>query len=611
MITLVVVASIWGGQSPLQTPKTKSPSTIQLQEKVYPLSKAMEITGDGTVLDGHGATLTGSGKGVGLHLSQSSHITIKNLNLRGFATGIAAQNCPELTLQNVTATNFDTAIRLDNVAGGLLQGIQAHGGSVGVKLTGCSKLIFEKSDVSQNSQCGIEMSGCTTSIVRDNRANAIAADSGTGTGISLIDCVHDQIMRNVAVRCRSFGIRIANSKPDTAADNTVQGNETSWTATGVGLSLSGESADNILDNTSGFCQLGYELEGVTASLVKGNLAVGCIQCGLKDELGKKNTYDSNVFVAESGGPLAVSIKGSTTVATEDRLTKNVFMGFLKPLRIENANPLTLQSNDFPWCKTNQLDDLAEVIGKKPIALDSHNDKPADAQDFVPANGPVAQLPSIYNHLGGVRMSSSKATEMEVVVEGSLSGAFQGEQEELARFKGQLPVELTFPPRFELFVRVREIAEKPSFITLFALLGDNSMARDMPADDSGDTLFKPGYAVDGDVTTTDNAWAPPNGNAGEWWEVDMKSDRNMTAFSVLPNPAHPDDFWKKFHIAVSTSGLFKGEETTVVTESDWLKHPGPERFYRFAPVTGRYIRIYGDVDQQGVQLKQFGVYGVKQ
>lgn len=201
--------------------------------------------------------------------------------------------------------------------------------------------------------------------------------------------------------------------------------------------------------------------------------------------------------------------------------------------------------------------------------------------------------------------------MEIVVEGSLTGNFLGEEEVLARFKGELPVELTWPPKFEMVVRVRQIAQKPAYVSFLALLGDNSMAHDRPADDSGDTLFTPGRAVDGDTTSPDHAWSPPRGRAGEWWEVDLKYDRTIEAFSVLPGPEKPDGFWQKFHISVSSSGLFKGEEITVVTETDWTQKPGPLRVYRIPPVVGRYVRIYGDQNQQGVQLQQFGVYGVKQ
>ena len=616
MITLVAALGVYCVILPPQASKPTKPSVVQLQEKTYPLTKAMEVVGDGAVLDGHGATLTGGGKGVGLHIGPYSHVTVKNLKLSGFATGVLAQNSPDLTLQNVSIASSGTAIRVEKATGGLLQGIQAHGCQVGCAIAGCTKVIFEKSDLSQNELGGIQLADCISCIVRDNKAASVgegskSAEAAKASGISITNSTHSQILRNIAVHCRSFGIFVSSTSSQTPSDNTLQGNEISWTVGGTGLAVKGEASDKIIDNTAGFCSIGYLLTNTSNANFRGNLAVGCAQSGLRDELGAKNTYDTNVFVAENGGPVAMAFKGAPNAASELRLLKNVFMGFFKPLRIENVNPMTLQSNSFSGTKSVDIGEIADVVGKPPIVLDNQkNDRPANI-DFVPSVGAFAQVPSIYDRLGGVRVAATRDEAMEIVVEGSLSGAFQGEEEVLARFTGQVPVELTFPPRFELFVRVLHVTQTPTYLSFFALLGDNSMARDMPADDNANSLFTPGYAVDGDVTTTDNAWRPPKGKSGDWWEVDMRSDRNMTAFSILPNPLSPNDFWTKFHVSISSTGLFKGEETTVVTETNWQERPGPLRVYRFAPVTGRYIRIYGDQDQTGVQLKQFGVFGVKQ
>lgn len=615
MITVVAAFWILGGNSPWLTSQTSKPSVTQLQEKVYPLTKAMEVVGQSAVLDGHGATLTGSGKGIGLHIGPYGHITVKNLKLSGFATAVLAQSCPDLTLQNVFVTGSEVAIRLEKVSGGLIQGMQVHGCGTGAAMESCTKVIFEKSDLSQNRQFGLQVASCSSCVIRDNKMAAIGEDSKsagspTGCGISITDSLHSQVLRNVAIHCKSFGIEVSSSSPPTSSDNTIQANEISWTLSGTGLAVRSEADDKILSNAAGFCKVGFQLTSLAKATVNGNLAVGNNESGLIDEKGVANTYDSNAFVAENGGPVAMELKGSEGVASGIRLLQNVFMGYLRPLKIENVSPMTMQSNSFPWLKSADLGDIAAVTGKMPIALDNRNEKP-ELMDLVNPVGSVAQLPTIYDRFGGVNVASPQQGDIELVVEGSLSGAFEGEQEVLARYKGPLPIDLSFPSRFEMFLRVQPVGAKPVNLTMTALLGDNSMAKDMAADDSGDTLFTPSYAIDGDTITTDNAWKPPKGKAGEWWEVDLKGDKVMTAFSIMPSLASPNDFWTKFHIAISSTGLFKGEETTVLTETNWPAKPGPLRIYRFPPVTGRYIRIYGDVDQQGVQLKQFGVYGVKQ
>jgi hypothetical protein len=133
---------------------------------------------------------------------------------------------------------------------------------------------------------------------------------------------------------------------------------------------------------------------------------------------------------------------------------------------------------------------------------------------------------------------------------------------------------------------------------------------MPADDSADTLFVPAYAVDGQTTTREHYWKPAKGRAGEWWEVDLKRSEVINQFAILARIDRPDSFWNKFHIAVSNTGLFQGEETTVVTEADFAHAPGPLRVYKTTPIQARYIRVYGDVDQADVGLQMFGVYGIR-
>ncbi len=207
------------------------------------------------------------------------------------------------------------------------------------------------------------------------------------------------------------------------------------------------------------------------------------------------------------------------------------------------------------------------------------------------------------------MATLQKPGSEVVVEGSLSGAFQGEEEVLARYKGDLPAEITFPPRIVSQVRIRGALQgRAAFL---ALLGDHSMARNMPAEDSEDTLITPGLAVDGDSTSLSHFWAPKSGAAGTWWGVDLKGDHTVSAVAILANVAAPNNFWGKFHVAVSSTGLFRGEETTVVAETNWEKKPGPLRVYRFAPTVARYIRVIGDEDRKDVQLQQFSVYGTGQ
>ena len=66
---------------------------------------------------------------------------------------------------------------------------------------------------------------------------------------------------------------------------------------------------------------------------------------------------------------------------------------------------------------------------------------------------------------------------------------EGEEEVKKRYKGEFPVELTFPPRIVGQVRIR--GALPDGVSSFRCFGDYPVARNMPAEDSEDTLINPG------------------------------------------------------------------------------------------------------------------------
>ena len=614
MVTLLISLCLFHGNLTF-TGQVAKPLTIQLQDKSYSTAKPYELSSEGSILDGHGATLTRAGAATAIRVGAAGHITIRNVKISGFSTGISISGATDLTLVNVTITNCTTGIQLQKVAGGLVQGLQLHGNEIGIKIAGSSKLIVEKSDLSNNRQYGLILSGCTNNIVRDNRiiATGVAEDDKTqegAVGISVESGSNtNEILRNVVVHSRSVGIRLSSVDNSPSANNTFDGNDVSWTGSGVGFQISNEPANKVLNTTAGFCRIGISLSHATEITVKGSLVVGCTDAGLFDEEGTKNVYDSNVWVRESGSQVAINLKGTNDVPCGTRLFQNIFEDYVKPISIENVSPLSLQSNIFPKLPSVEIEDVATIVGKRPLALDSQNELPKRA-DLVASEGPIATIPSVYDRLGGVSVSSSQPGDVEVFVESSLSGYFQGEEEVISTYKGEMPIDIIFPPRFAAQVRVRLKGAKPQWLPFIALLGDNSMAKNKPADDSGDTLFLPGLAVDGDTSPGGQVWKPPHGRSGEWWEVDLKNDQVVNTISIMAPPNQPTSFWQKFHVAISSTGLFKGEETTLFSETSFSKVPGPIRIYTFLPVTGRYIRLYGDVDQEGVQLQQIGVYGLK-
>ncbi len=583
-----------------------NPLQIQLENKVYRLSQPMTIGKSGTVLDGHGATLQGNGSGTALQIGALGNVTVKNLKITGFAKGIQIDGAKGLTLTNISIVNCGIGLRSDKADTTSLGGSQLHGCETAALLNECTKFTLEKSDLSRNKTRGLSLQSSMSCLIRDNKISFIDDTSGKSIGISIEGASNNnQILRNSVVRCNGVGISSGLESGTSSAPNTIQSNDTSWSKSD-GIAVKNQAGVKLIDNCSSHCDIGIHLMGASNAIVRGNLIVGCIKAGIFEENGLKNSFESNIFAMDSGASAAMSFKALKDVATGDRLFQNTFIDYQKPLKIENAGPMTLQSNTFVGANSLAIEDLAEISGIKPLAFDNQEAR-THSNPFITSIGTLAALPSLFDHVCGVSVSSTIKPDSEIVVEGSLTGAFQGEQEVFAQYKGVLPMEITFPPRTALFVRIQGVSQTPAaFLTL---LGDQSLAKNHQAEDSADSILKPDEAVDGDTTSPDHGWQPPTGKAGDWWQVDLKAEQNLTAVTIVPSLLDKNGFWEKFHVQVSTSGAFRGEEVTVVTETNWSQRPGTKRIYRFAPTKGRYIRVIGDVDQAGVRLVQFGAYGL--
>ena len=69
------------------------------------VSETIEITEDDLTVDGAGYTVTGAGSGFGAYLSSRTAVTIRNLNVEGFSTGICLESSSGSTVANNVARN--------------------------------------------------------------------------------------------------------------------------------------------------------------------------------------------------------------------------------------------------------------------------------------------------------------------------------------------------------------------------------------------------------------------------------------------------------------------------------------------------------------------------
>ena len=121
-------------------------------------------------------------------------------------------------------------------------------------------------------------------------------------------------------------------------------------------------------------------------------------------------------------------------------------------------------------------------------------------------------------------------------------------------------------------------------------------------------------VDGDVVSTSIYWEPFNreGKIGDWIKLDLGGINKLYKINIYSFAGNFHDWYGKFHLEVSTTGVFQGEEKRVATEVNWdqSRLGGNAVSYIFNPVDARYIRIVSGVDQNFVRLAELEIFRVR-
>ncbi|WP_025225402.1 right-handed parallel beta-helix repeat-containing protein [Fimbriimonas ginsengisoli] len=572
------------------------------------------------------------------------------------------QNYPEaaagkvvMDMEGGKEPDYGGGILLRGVSGGLLQGIHAHGQWNGLTLSGCTTTVVERSDFSKNDDTGIHLWASSDNEIRDCRITWIgigmakngsfAHKGGDQAGILLEhDSSRNKVLRNNLVHCVGDGVFLranelapvpaAEAKKQGAAsvgdnpvllpthpsnDNLFQENDASFAEDANSFESDFCSGNQFIKNVAAYSNYGFWLGFSRNATVRGNLVVGNKTRGLQLDNGWANVVEGNTFIRDYGSPTAMYFSDEEANATHPnhgaqnrsgdiRIFDNVFIGHARPFHFINSSPATVQSNT--WIYSGALeptiteDAIAEVTGTRPLFIGNGAEKHT-GPDFIPSLGNAASVPSMFDTVGGVSILRLEPKAKSAIVEASLTGVFDGEEFELGRLEG--PGRLCFPSRPARFIRVRGAAASPS--AFLALFGDQSLAKAHATTSSSGRKLSD-FAVDGDWDTPELSWRPDE-KIGENLQVDLHRPCLVDGFAIASNVVNPHDFWSKFHIEVSESGLFSGEEKTVLTEADWDHRPGPVRVYRIPPIRARFVRIVGDVAQKWVQLQEFGVYGTEE
>ena len=182
------------------------------------------IIADGITLDGNGHTITSllslqQFQNIGVDVHGTTGVTVKNLKISDFRTGIAV-TASDTSLINNFVTNADTGIHVSNSCVVTLTGNTANSGTDGIVIAYSSGVTLTGNTANDNSDDGINISNSHGTILTGNTAGISEGQSNRG-------------------------ISIVGSNDNFLIENTVSGNEA--------IMLFGSSGNTLIKNTVESC----------------------------------------------------------------------------------------------------------------------------------------------------------------------------------------------------------------------------------------------------------------------------------------------------------------------------------------------------------------------
>ena len=163
--------------------------TYTLTTDVY---ETIQIDEDSMTLDGAGHTITGPGaSGYGVHLNTRTSVTIKNVNVQGFAWGIVLNYSSSNTLTNNTSSNNVGGILVSSSNGNTLTGNTSSNNISGIRIGVSSHNNTLTGNSSSNNNYGIALNSSDGNILRKN-----TFATNLRYGIRLSDSSSNQIYNN-------------------------------------------------------------------------------------------------------------------------------------------------------------------------------------------------------------------------------------------------------------------------------------------------------------------------------------------------------------------------------------------------------------------------------
>jgi len=251
------------------------------------IGELIDVERGNIVIDGNGCSVQGIGNGNGFTVDHVNNVTIKNMNIANFSSGISIENSNStfVTEDNITyCSNYGVSAIFSNnstVSTSNVTSCSYGGGGAGIFSDLSNYTVFSYNNVSDNNVGGIKMwSGLYNAI----NGNTVTGNNGTGIDIR---GPYNAINGNTVTGNNGTGIYIQGSSSDLIEDNTVIGN------LGVGISISGSPNEEMNNNTVNDNNNGVWLDTCDNALVNGSILCGNHGTGIILESSEFGNVTSN------------------------------------------------------------------------------------------------------------------------------------------------------------------------------------------------------------------------------------------------------------------------------------------------------------------------------